>query len=313
MLAMNRKPTPLQRKPENADSPTPSDGHVSREAPSKEELHSLNAVPKPRYRRSEDWISPTQNIEAEKASPKKTVEHRSDVFQRDYSTPQDHWLVREAEHRRLAEHNQPELRHIKAQNRHSVNFPIHSGPIRSTTSNLSNRWRDDTSAPSQQLSYSTTQPESKLSSPRSLPKSLQPRHPSTDYKEFSAKQHHSDVSLTQTLPANFQFQNSLVKKDLSPTQTKPLRHSAIENNENPSVSISGKQKCSHCAQELGFGAAMVIESLGLYYHVQCFRCCVCMAPLGNGSEGADVRVRVNKLHCRNCYSNDEAGLKFSKV
>ena len=55
----------------------------------------------------------------------------------------------------------------------------------------------------------------------------------------------------------------------------------------------------------GFGAAMVIESLGLYYHVQCFRCCVCRAPLGSGSEGADVRVRVNKLHCRNCFSNDE--------
>lgn len=50
---------------------------------------------------------------------------------------------------------------------------------------------------------------------------------------------------------------------------------------------------------------MVIESLGLYYHVQCFRCCVCHQALGNGSQGADVRVRVNKLHCRNCYSNDE--------
>lgn len=55
----------------------------------------------------------------------------------------------------------------------------------------------------------------------------------------------------------------------------------------------------------GFGAAMVIESLGLYYHVQCFKCCVCHTTLGNGVQGADVRVRVDKLHCRNCYSNDE--------
>ena len=62
----------------------------------------------------------------------------------------------------------------------------------------------------------------------------------------------------------------------------------------------------------GFGAAMVIESLGLYYHVQCFRCCVCHAQLGNGSQGADVRVRVNKLHCRNCYSNDE-GISYLGV
>lgn len=50
---------------------------------------------------------------------------------------------------------------------------------------------------------------------------------------------------------------------------------------------------------------MVIESLGLVYHTQCFKCCVCRAPLGSGVEGADVRVRVNKLHCPNCYSNDE--------
>lgn len=247
MLAMNRKPTPLQRKPDNPDSPTQTDGHVSREAPSKEELHSLNAVPKPRFRKAEDWIAPNQNFEVERAAPKL----RSDVFQRDYSTPQDHWLVREAEHRRVAEHNQPELRHIKAQNRHSVNFPINSGPIRPTASDVSNKWLDDSSAPAQRLSYSTTQPESKLSSPRSLPKSLQPRQLPTDYKEFSAKQHHSDVSLTQTLPAGFQFGNSPVKKELSPTQNKPLRHSATETSDNQSVSISGKQKCSHCSEELG--------------------------------------------------------------
>ena len=55
----------------------------------------------------------------------------------------------------------------------------------------------------------------------------------------------------------------------------------------------------------GQGAAMIIESLQLYYHVHCFRCCVCCAPLGTGERGADVRVRLNKLHCQNCYSNDE--------
>ena len=63
----------------------------------------------------------------------------------------------------------------------------------------------------------------------------------------------------------------------------------------------------------GFGAAMVIETLGLYYHVQCFRCCVCRIPLGNGAEGADVRVRVNKLHCKNCYSNDEGIIEYLGV
>uniref|UniRef100_A0A0M3K026 PDZ domain-containing protein n=1 Tax=Anisakis simplex TaxID=6269 RepID=A0A0M3K026_ANISI len=79
------------------------------------------------------------------------------------------------------------------------------------------------------------------------------------------------------------------------------------------VAVSGKNKCSHCGKELGRGAAMIIESLGLFYHLTCFRCYVCNTPLGNGRQGADVRVRDSKLHCQRCYSNDEAGLKFSQV
>ncbi|CAG0894455.1 unnamed protein product, partial [Cyprideis torosa] len=74
----------------------------------------------------------------------------------------------------------------------------------------------------------------------------------------------------------------------------------------PVLSVSGRKKCSHCGQELGRGAAMIIESLRLFYHLGCFRCCVCEAPLGNGEAGADVRVRNNRLHCQNCYSNDQA-------
>ncbi|XP_058048378.1 LIM and calponin homology domains-containing protein 1 isoform X3 [Ahaetulla prasina] len=36
-------------------------------------------------------------------------------------------------------------------------------------------------------------------------------------------------------------------------------------------SISGKKLCSSCGLPLGKGAAMIIESLGLYFHIQCFR------------------------------------------
>lgn len=50
---------------------------------------------------------------------------------------------------------------------------------------------------------------------------------------------------------------------------------------------------------------MVIESLQLHFHLDCFRCCVCKQRLGNGTCGTDVRVRNSKLHCQNCYSNDE--------
>ncbi len=55
---------------------------------------------------------------------------------------------------------------------------------------------------------------------------------------------------------------------------------------------------------------MVIESLGLYYHIECFRCCVCNIPLSSSLEGTDVRVRSNRLHCQNCFS-DENGKKIS--
>lgn len=57
---------------------------------------------------------------------------------------------------------------------------------------------------------------------------------------------------------------------------------------------------------------MVIESLGLYYHIECFRCCVCNIPLSSSLEGTDVRVRSNRLHCQNCFS-DENGKKTSFI
>lgn len=56
---------------------------------------------------------------------------------------------------------------------------------------------------------------------------------------------------------------------------------------------------------IGRGAAMIIESLRLFYHIDCFKCCVCHVQLGDGLMGTDVRVRNNKLHCHNCYSSDD--------
>lgn len=50
---------------------------------------------------------------------------------------------------------------------------------------------------------------------------------------------------------------------------------------------------------------MIVENLHLYYHVTCFKCFVCGQTLGNGKEGADVRVRNAKLHCALCYSDEE--------
>ncbi|MEJ1274638.1 LIM and calponin homology domains 1 [Cricetulus griseus] len=41
--------------------------------------------------------------------------------------------------------------------------------------------------------------------------------------------------------------------------------------QSPNRSISGKKLCSSCGLALGKGAAMIIETLNLYFHIQCFR------------------------------------------
>lgn len=105
-------------------------------------------------------------------------------------------------------------------------------------------------------------------------------------------------------------------------------------------SVSGKKLCSSCGQPLGKGAAMIIETLSLYFHIDCFKvseeatflrlawvrgvtimkradfrgvrsiniafdCCgecgVCKGQLGDTSTGTDVRIRSGLLNCPQCY------------
>ncbi|XP_053528314.1 LIM and calponin homology domains-containing protein 1 [Artibeus jamaicensis] len=66
-------------------------------------------------------------------------------------------------------------------------------------------------------------------------------------------------------------------------------------------SISGKKLCSSCGLPLGKGAAMIIETLNLYFHIQCFRCGVCKGQLGDAVSGTDVRIRNGLLNCNDCY------------
>ncbi|XP_016299598.1 LIM and calponin homology domains-containing protein 1-like isoform X2 [Sinocyclocheilus anshuiensis] len=74
----------------------------------------------------------------------------------------------------------------------------------------------------------------------------------------------------------------------------------------PSRSVSGKKLCSSCAHPLGKGAAMIIESLGLYFHIQCFKCGICKGLLGDTSAGTDVRIRNGLLNCQECYIKSRA-------
>uniref|UniRef100_A0A4W6G1U3 LIM and calponin homology domains 1 n=1 Tax=Lates calcarifer TaxID=8187 RepID=A0A4W6G1U3_LATCA len=66
-------------------------------------------------------------------------------------------------------------------------------------------------------------------------------------------------------------------------------------------SVSGKKLCSSCGQPLGKGAAMIIETLSLYFHIHCFKCGVCKGQLGDTTTGTDVRIRNGLLNCHQCY------------
>ncbi|XP_029700564.1 LIM domain only protein 7 isoform X10 [Takifugu rubripes] len=66
-------------------------------------------------------------------------------------------------------------------------------------------------------------------------------------------------------------------------------------------SVSGKKICTFCDIPLGKGAAMIIESLGLCYHLSCFKCFDCKAELGGSEAGAEVRIRNKQLYCNLCY------------
>ncbi|XP_043848235.1 LIM domain only protein 7 isoform X10 [Dromiciops gliroides] len=72
-------------------------------------------------------------------------------------------------------------------------------------------------------------------------------------------------------------------------------------------SVSGKKVCSYCNSILGKGAAMIIESLGLCYHLHCFKCVACERDLGGSSSGAEVRIRNNELYCNECYLRFKSG------
>ncbi|XP_075055932.1 LIM domain only protein 7 isoform X3 [Mixophyes fleayi] len=72
-------------------------------------------------------------------------------------------------------------------------------------------------------------------------------------------------------------------------------------------SVSGKKLCSYCNNSLGKGAAMIIESLGLCFHLHCFKCVACETDLGGSNSGAEVRIRNNELYCNSCYIKFKSG------
>uniref|UniRef100_A0A8C7BCZ1 LIM domain 7 n=2 Tax=Neovison vison TaxID=452646 RepID=A0A8C7BCZ1_NEOVI len=100
-----------------------------------------------------------------------------------------------------------------------------------------------------------------------------------------------------------------VKTTTAPSPT-PRSHSPSTSQPSSQLrnrSVSGKRVCSYCNNILGKGAAMIIESLGLCYHLHCFKCVACSCDLGGSSSGAEVRIRNHQLYCNDCYLRFKSG------
>ncbi|XP_030011516.1 uncharacterized protein LOC115433985 isoform X3 [Sphaeramia orbicularis] len=77
-------------------------------------------------------------------------------------------------------------------------------------------------------------------------------------------------------------------------------------------SVSGKKICTFCDTPLGKGAAMIVESLGLSYHLSCFKCIDCKSDLGGSEAGAEIRIRNKQLYCNSCYMRFKTGQPTAK-
>ncbi|XP_034172426.2 smallish isoform X3 [Osmia lignaria lignaria] len=231
---------------------------------SRQTLQALSAVPRPRIVQSDQWVQ----------------RRKSDVPRGAHDLNYQHWLIQEAEQRRISEKNQRSPGRKSQMHVTGTSVPYATAPTRTD---------------SKPLPDSIIQTLTQRVQNRAQEKPLPPRR----RLEHSSSQEH--------LSTLHQPQQHVLQQQKS-QQPPPI------NNENQEkmLSVSGKKKCSHCGDELGRGAAMIIESLRLFYHMECFKCCVCHVRLGDGLMGTDVRVRNHKLHCHNCYSSDD-GVKFSCV
>ncbi|KAL6484746.1 hypothetical protein MHYP_G00067910 [Metynnis hypsauchen] len=125
-----------------------------------------------------------------------------------------------------------------------------------------------------------------------------------DYsRPYSSSSSHRPASAT--LPASQSL--SSLRQSWSTSSTPAQVHNRQPDPQSRNRSVSGKKICTFCEMPLGKGAAMIIESLGLCYHLPCFKCVECKADLGGSEAGAEVRIRNKQLYCNSCYMRVKNG------
>ncbi|KAM9237754.1 LIM and calponin homology domains-containing protein 1 isoform 3-T3 [Dugong dugon] len=133
--------------------------------------------------------------------------------------------------------------------------------------------------------------------------------PSRNQQVLNPPMHISEDVKPKTFPLdkniNHQIESPSERWKTSPQENFQAGHlspcSPTPPGQSPNRSISGKKLCSSCGLPLGKGAAMIIETLNLCFHIQCFRCGICKGQLGDALSGTDVRIRNGLLNCNDCY------------
>ncbi|XP_049304244.1 uncharacterized protein LOC105229619 isoform X4 [Bactrocera dorsalis] len=308
----------------NTTMPAIPNGHAALPGNmSRNTLHALSATPKPKY--TDGWVQVQQrksydtNLANDPAWLSAYQQKRKSMPE-PYHAYNNHWLVQEAEQRRIAE-QQRRGGSTATTPVHQQNGSAVSGMKSATSSNSNGKPLPDS------IIQTLTE--------RVQSKGIGERKRFDNYNNQSAALEKSPLHAASTYYQHQHQQQQQLSQSATPTHQRLLSSSTLTTAMPPQVnvnaapahqhpqpqqqqqqdkvlSVSGKKKCSHCGDELGRGAAMIIESLLLFYHINCFKCCVCHVQLGDGLNGTDVRVRNHKLHCQNCYSSDD-GIKFSCV
>ncbi|CAH1266969.1 LIMCH1 [Branchiostoma lanceolatum] len=273
------RPSPQPRQP-------PQD-HPEEEWDAEEERARIEAAAKQHQRLMEEEDRRRRQRRAEEQENRRMEEVGSvpDIRplprgpqERPGSGDQPHWLIEEAERRRLQDHTGqprapgiieplPPLVKPQPKNRHSMHGPPSAPPPHP---------------------------------PPDVPRRIHPNRSDEDVQARMINRRSAPPERTSQGPIPDHIKDALTQRATRPQQSPPSR--AVGGG---GKSVSGRKLCTHCGEPLGRGAAMIIESLALFYHITCFRCSVCGIQLGNGQQGTDVRIRANALHCSNCYSNEK--------
>ncbi|KAI6176876.1 hypothetical protein M3Y97_00846300 [Aphelenchoides bicaudatus] len=131
------------------------------------------------------------------------------------------------------------------------------------------------------------------------------------------KQNNTAVQLNQTPIKSFSTNHSIeplrykIATDRTERTIGQLKNRVEDD---PLITVNGKQRCVNCSLPLSRGQAMTIDSLGLFFHLHCFRCSDCGTLLSSGNaRGMDVRVAGTKIQCNQCYNFANANVHYSQI